>query len=96
MVLIRLPTKPQEGRTGQLQIQVLPCAGLFDSLLFRGFKAYALMQPYGKPCQHVAKVYGGNTQHAAGVSLVLARATFRASPPVTHSTNCSKKNMLFF
>lgn len=38
---ISLPARPNEGPGGCLQVQVMPVRGLFDSIVFAGFKAHA-------------------------------------------------------
>ncbi len=41
----QLPGEAALGPDGRLRVQLLPTKGLFDRLLFRGFLAYARMQP---------------------------------------------------
>jgi acyl-CoA reductase-like NAD-dependent aldehyde dehydrogenase len=71
---VRLPAAPREGPSGQLLIPVLPCAGMFDSVLFRGFTAHVWMQSHvtrDNLREHVAIHYGDGIERPAGVSLVL-------------------------
>lgn len=71
---VRLPAAPREGPSGQLLIPVLPCAGLFDSILFRGFTAHVWLQSHvtrDNLREHVATHYRDGIERAAGVSLVL-------------------------
>jgi hypothetical protein len=71
---VRLPAAPREGPSGQLLIPVLPCAGLFDSILFRGFKAHTWMQRHVSAANlrdHTAQYYRRTGARPAGVSLVL-------------------------
>jgi acyl-CoA reductase-like NAD-dependent aldehyde dehydrogenase len=42
---IELPAAPSQGRDGSLHVQVMPVKGLFDSLVFAGFKAQAWLAP---------------------------------------------------
>ena len=42
---VRLPGKIDTTKTGQLRVQVFPTRGLFDSVLFAGFRADVWMQP---------------------------------------------------
>lgn len=41
----QLPGKPHRGPNGCLRVPIVPVRGLFDSLLFPGFRAFAWMQP---------------------------------------------------
>jgi hypothetical protein len=69
-----LPAAPREGPSGQLLIPVLPCAGTFDSVLFRGFTAHVWMQSHvtrENLREHVATHYRDAIKRPAGVSLVL-------------------------
>jgi acyl-CoA reductase-like NAD-dependent aldehyde dehydrogenase len=71
---IRLPAAPREGPSGQLQIPVLPCVGVFDAVLFRGFTANVWMQSHvtrDNLREHVAAYYCDQAERSAGVSLVL-------------------------
>jgi acyl-CoA reductase-like NAD-dependent aldehyde dehydrogenase len=71
---VRLPAAPREGPSGQLLIPVLPCAGMFDSVLFRGFAAHVWMQSHvtrDNLREHVATHYRDGIERPAGVSLVL-------------------------
>ena len=71
---VRLPAAPREGPSGQLLIPVLPCVGLFDSILFRGFTAHTWMQRHVIPSnlrEHTARYYRAQGPRPAGVSLVL-------------------------
>jgi acyl-CoA reductase-like NAD-dependent aldehyde dehydrogenase len=71
---VRLPAAPREGPSGQLQIPVLPCIGLYDSVLFGGFTAHTWMQPHvtrENLREYVARHYRDQPEPPAGVSLVL-------------------------
>jgi acyl-CoA reductase-like NAD-dependent aldehyde dehydrogenase len=71
---VRLPAAPSEGPSGQLQIPVLPCIGMFDAVLFRGFTAHVWMQSHvtrDNLREHVAVHYRDGAARAGGVSLVL-------------------------
>ena len=41
-----LPGPPEYGPTGLVRVPVLPCRGMFDSILFRGFRAHVWLQPH--------------------------------------------------
>jgi acyl-CoA reductase-like NAD-dependent aldehyde dehydrogenase len=41
----QLPGEVSDGPGGRLKVQVMPTRGMFDSLLFQGFKAHVWMQP---------------------------------------------------
>ncbi|MEX2016603.1 MAG: aldehyde dehydrogenase family protein, partial [Candidatus Hydrogenedentales bacterium] len=81
---VRLPAAPTEGPSGQLQIPVLPCAGLFDSVLFRGFKAHTWMQRHvtrENLRDHTARYYLAQTPQPPGVSLVLGAGNVSSIAP---------------
>ncbi|MEX2138063.1 MAG: aldehyde dehydrogenase family protein [Pirellulales bacterium] len=81
---VRLPAAPTEGPSGQLQIPVLPCAGMFDSLLFRGFKAHVWMQRHVTRAnlrEHTASYYRAQPPRQAGVSLVLGAGNVSSIAP---------------
>jgi hypothetical protein len=42
---IKLPGKPTQGPDGSLRVQVMPVRGLFDPLVFAGFKAQCWLAP---------------------------------------------------
>jgi acyl-CoA reductase-like NAD-dependent aldehyde dehydrogenase len=42
---IALPAPPQEGPDGSLRVQVMPVRGLFDAIVFSGFKAQCWLAP---------------------------------------------------
>ncbi len=42
---IELPAAPKQGADGSLRVQVMPVKGLFDALVFAGFRAEAWMAP---------------------------------------------------
>jgi acyl-CoA reductase-like NAD-dependent aldehyde dehydrogenase len=71
---VRLPAAPREGPSGQLLIPVLPCAGMYDSILFRGFTAQVWMQSHvtrDNLRDYVATHYRDGIKRPASVSLVL-------------------------
>jgi hypothetical protein len=71
---VRLPAAPGEGPSGQLVIPILPCPGMFDSVLFRGFSARVWMQSHvtrENLREHVASYYRDAVERPIGVSLVL-------------------------
>jgi acyl-CoA reductase-like NAD-dependent aldehyde dehydrogenase len=81
---VRLPAAPTEGPSGQLQIPVLPCAGMFDSVLFRGFKARVWMQRHvtrENLREHVAAYYRAESPRPTGVSLVLGAGNVSSIAP---------------
>jgi acyl-CoA reductase-like NAD-dependent aldehyde dehydrogenase len=81
---VRLPAAPAEGPSGQLRIPVLPCTGMFDSLLFRGFKAHVWMQRHvtrENLREFTADYYRSQTPRQAGVSLVLGAGNVASIAP---------------
>lgn len=81
---VRLPAAPIEGPSGQLQIPVLPCAGLFDSMLFRGFKAHVWMQRHvtrENLRDYTAAYYRAQAPRPSGVSLVLGAGNVSSIAP---------------
>jgi acyl-CoA reductase-like NAD-dependent aldehyde dehydrogenase len=81
---VRLPAAPTEGPSGQLQIPVLPCTGMFDATLFRGFKAHVWMQRRvmrENLRDHTARYYRSPSPRQAGVSLVLGAGNVSSIAP---------------
>jgi hypothetical protein len=77
-----LPAPPEYGPTGLVRVPVLPCRGMFDSLLFRGFQAHVWLQPHvtrENVLQHLAPAY--RTAAAPRVSLVLGAGNVSSIAP---------------
>jgi hypothetical protein len=77
-----LPGAPEYGPTGLWRVAVLPCRGMFDSLLFRGFKAHVWLQPHVTPenfSRHLATSYRSVAEPR--VSLVLGAGNVSSIAP---------------
>ncbi len=77
-----LPGPPEHGPTGLLRVPVLPCRGMFDSLLFRGFQAHVWLQPHVTKenfAQQLAPAY--RTAAEPRVSLVLGAGNVSSIAP---------------
>ncbi len=79
----QLPRKPSEGPDGRLRVPVMPAKGVYDSLLFSGFKAHVWMQPSvtreNLP-EHMGAAYRG-APPKPGVALVLGAGNVSSIPP---------------
>jgi acyl-CoA reductase-like NAD-dependent aldehyde dehydrogenase len=81
-----LPLRAVPAVTGQVRVPVLPCKGLFDKTLFRGFRAHVWMQPHVtveslRSGDHEAKYYRMHETRPAGVSLVLGAGNVSSIAP---------------
>ncbi len=80
---VKLPGKIATNRAGQLQVQVFPTRGLYDSVLFAGFRADVWMQPgvtrENLP-QHSALYVRPGTA-PAGIALVLGAGNVSSIAP---------------
>ncbi len=77
-----LPGPPEHGPTGLVRVPVLPCRGMFDSLLFRGFRAHVWLQPHVTKenfTQHLAPAYRIGAEPR--VSLVLGAGNVSSIAP---------------
>ena len=77
-----LPRPPEYGPTGLLRVPLLPCRGMFDSLLFRGFKAHVWLQPHVTQeniSRHLAPFYRSAAEPR--VSLVLGAGNVSSIAP---------------
>jgi acyl-CoA reductase-like NAD-dependent aldehyde dehydrogenase len=80
---VRLPGKIDTTKTGQLRVQVFPTRGLFDSVLFAGFRADVWMQP-GVTRENFAKhtaCYVRPESAPAGIALVLGAGNVSSIAP---------------
>ena len=78
---IKLPAPPVQRDDGSLAVQVVPVKGLFDSVLFAGFKATALLAPEVK--REDLERLGSHLAHppAAKTVLVLGAGNVSSIPP---------------
>ncbi len=78
-----LPGEVRVGPSGKLQVQVMPTKGLFDGLLFQGFKSHIWLQPgvtKENLREHMASYYR-LTERPEGISLVLGAGNVSSIPP---------------
>ena len=78
---IKLPAPPVEREDGSLAVQVMPVKGLFDSVLFAGFKATAILDPQVKRAD--LERLGSHLVHPqpASTVLVLGAGNVSSIPP---------------
>ncbi len=78
---VPLPAKPVERKDGTLAVQVMPAKGLFDSLVFAGFKATAWLGPEVKRAD--LERLGEHVKHPpeAKIVLVLGAGNVSSIPP---------------
>jgi Aldehyde dehydrogenase family len=78
---IKLPAPPVQRDDGSLAVQVVPVKGLFDSVLFAGFKATAILSPEVK--REDLERLGSHLVHpsAAKTVLVLGAGNVSSIPP---------------
>jgi acyl-CoA reductase-like NAD-dependent aldehyde dehydrogenase len=77
-----LPGQPEFGPTGLMRVPVLPCRGMYDALLFRGFNAHVWLQPHVTQenfGRHLASAY--RLAAEPGVSLVLGAGNVSSIAP---------------
>jgi acyl-CoA reductase-like NAD-dependent aldehyde dehydrogenase len=80
---VKLPGKIDTTKTGQLRVQVFPTRGLYDSVLFAGFRADVWMQP-GVTRDNLAKhsaCYVRPESAPAGIALVLGAGNVSSIAP---------------
>ena len=80
----RLPGQIDTAPGGQLRVQVFPTRGLFDSVLFRGFRADVWMQPgvtRENLGEHLAPAYRPGAPAVEAVALVLGAGNVSSIAP---------------
>jgi acyl-CoA reductase-like NAD-dependent aldehyde dehydrogenase len=80
---VRLPGRVRTLDNGQVSVQVFPTRGLYDSVLFAGFRADVWMQPgitRENLLQHIA-CYVKPGMVPAGIALVLGAGNVSSIPP---------------
>jgi acyl-CoA reductase-like NAD-dependent aldehyde dehydrogenase len=81
--LVRLPGRVTTLKNGQVSVQVFPTRGLYDSVLFAGFRADVWMQPgvtRENLLQHIACYVKPGTV-PSGIALVLGAGNVSSIPP---------------
>ncbi|MBX7167496.1 MAG: aldehyde dehydrogenase family protein [Pirellulales bacterium] len=79
----RVPGEIVVGPEGQVRVEVMPTRGLFDGILFSGFKAHVWMQPGVTPenlGDTMATIYR-HEHPPVGISLVLGAGNVSSIPP---------------
>jgi len=81
----RIPGKIVQRSGGQLSVPVMPCRGLFDPLLFAGFKAHVWLDPsitHAELDSGIASYYQVPAeQRPTGISLILGAGNVSSIPP---------------
>jgi len=80
----QLPSRIDTAPSGQLRVQVLPTRGLFDSVLFQGFRADVWMQPgvtRENLNDHLARAYQSGAPTVEAVALVLGAGNVSSIAP---------------
>src|SRR5207253_9237360 len=78
-----IPARLKDGPSGRLLVQVMPAAGLYDAVVFQGFKASVWMRPgvnRENLADHIAGHYRRLVAHPANIALVLGAGNVSRIP----------------